>query len=113
VIEAVPSSTNKVDIDFLYSEDCPSHERALDLLKQIIRDEDVQARIHVRRVDSEEEAQELAFPGSPTIRVDGKDIEETTDTPIGLTCRAYMQDNGRISPLPPRDRIISALRNAV
>ena len=50
------------------------------------------------------------FVGSPTIRVDGRDIQPPEDgEPPGLTCRVYHLRDGRISPLPDPDDIKEAL----
>lgn len=102
-----------VVIDFLYSEDCPSHERALELLHDVLREQTIQADVRVYEVETEEEAERLRFPGSPTIRVAGSDIEGDGDLPPALGCRAYRHPNGKISPLPPRESIAEALRRAV
>lgn len=99
-------------IDFLYSEDCPSHERALAMLHEVLDAEGVEAEVRIHQVETEEEAEDLRFPGSPTIRVNGADIEDTPPDMVGLSCRAYIQENGRISPLPPRAKIEAAIRAA-
>ena len=52
------------------------------------------------------------FHGSPTIRVDGRDVVEPSDQPIGLTCRVYRRRDGRISALPDRADIAAALAAA-
>lgn len=102
-----------LSIDFLYSEDCPSHERALALVRDVLSAEGLEnPLIAIRRIDSEEQAQRYAFPGSPTIRVNGADIVDASNLQIGLSCRAYRQDDGRISPLPPRSAIVQAVRSA-
>jgi hypothetical protein len=65
----------------------------------------------VIEVESEEDARSHGFPGSPTIRVEGRDIQPPgPDQPIGLTCRVYRQRDGRISPLPDPEDIRDALR---
>jgi hypothetical protein len=98
-------------IDFLYWEDCPSHEAALELLRSVLATEHVQADLTVRDVETDEEAVALRFPGSPTIRVNGQDIDPTVDEDVvGLTCRAYRTPAGKISPLPPRELIVNAVR---
>ena len=99
-------------VEFLYIEDCPSHERALELLKEALREQPIPMEFTLYRIETDEEAQAARFPGSPTIRIDGADIDENPDLPIGLSCRGYRHDNGRISPLPPRDKIVEALRRA-
>lgn len=102
-----------VKINFLYWEDCPSHERALEMLEEAIAAEGITPDLQIERVDSEEDARRLGFPGSPTIRVNGVDIDETSVGEIGLTCRMYFREDGRISPLPSPEAIAAALRRAV
>ncbi len=105
--------TEALRVDFLYFDDCPSHPRALELLKEVLRAEGANVPIHVHQVETEEAAEQLRFPGSPTIRVAGMDIDDNPDLPVGLCCRAYRQPNGKISPLPPRDKIVAAVRGAL
>jgi hypothetical protein len=101
-----------VRVTFLYWEGCPSHEEALERLREAIRREGVEASVEVVRVDTEEDARRWKFPGSPTILVDGEDIAPQEGLPFRLTCRAYVLEDGRISPLPSMDQIRSALRRA-
>lgn len=100
-----------IAIEFLYFEDCPSHERALELLEEAIHEQGIAASIRICKVETDEQAETLRFPGSPTIRVAGKDIEDLPDIPFGLACRVYRHPNGKISPLPPREKIIEALQH--
>jgi len=111
-VPTVDSSERQLTVDFLYWEDCPSHERALEMLKEVIEEEAVEAQLHLHQVETDEEAERLQFPGSPTIRINGADIDPPVDLPIGLTCRVYRHDNGRISPLPPKERVLHAVREA-
>ncbi|MGD8621216.1 MAG: hypothetical protein PVI81_05715 [Anaerolineales bacterium] len=102
-----------MDIDFLYYEDCPSHDDALERLRKVLDAERIEARIHVTKVETEQQAQELKFVGSPTIRIEGRDIDTPPeDAYYGLTCRAFRLENGRISPLPSETMIRSALASA-
>jgi hypothetical protein len=98
-------------IEFFYYADCPSHERALELLRQGMAEEHVNAPIEIFEVTSDEEAHRYNFFGSPTIRVNGVDIAPLLDDlpEPALTCRAYRRANGSISPLPPRELITAAL----
>ena len=101
-------------IEFLYFEDCPSHEAALALLREVLAEAQVSAPVEIIRVETDEEAQSYTFYGSPTIRIDGNDIAplpEGMDQPA-LTCRGYRRADGRISPLPPRELIKAALHAA-
>lgn len=56
--------------------------------------------IDVREVSSDADAQREEFIGSPTIRVDGRDIQPLPDEPIGLACRIYWAEDGGVSPVP-------------
>ena len=103
-----------MDIRFLYYEDCPSHDVALDRLRQAIVEERIQAEVEIIKVETDEQAQRLQFIGSPTILINGQDIDPPLpDAYYALTCRAYQLEDGRISPLPAHDTIRRALRSAV
>ena len=102
-------------VDFLYWEACPSHDQAYERLTAALADEGVQARIKRVQVSTDQQAADLHFPGSPTIRIDGRDLqpEVAADSPPALTCRLYILEDGRPSPLPSRDMIRRALQAAV
>jgi len=101
-------------IELFYWEDCPSHERALEILREVMVEEGIADPVAVIEVKTQDEAQRYHFYGSPTIHVNGHDIVPPLDDNIGpgLTCRAYRRADGRISPLPPRELIIAALQDA-
>lgn len=97
-------------IQFLYYEDCPSHDTALDRLHNVMQSEGIEANVEVIKVETVEQAESLRFVGSPTIRIDGDDIDPPPpETPYRLTCRAYRRPDGRITPLPSPDLIRHAL----
>jgi hypothetical protein len=98
-------------VSFLYYEECPSHEQALERLREVMAEEDISSEVEVFEVETEDQARELRFVGSPTIRVDGQDIDPPGDARYGLACRAYSLEDDRISPLPSRDMIRRALRS--
>ncbi len=66
-----------VTIELLYFDGCPTHEPARHLLRTVVREQAIAATFREIRVTTEAEAQEFKFLGSPTIRVNGKDIDET------------------------------------
>ncbi len=102
-----------LSITFLYWEDCPSHHIALQEIQQIIAEENIPASLDIIQVQTEEQARNLQFIGSPTILVNGKDIvPPSSETNYALTCRAYQLEDGRISPLPSPTMIRKALRDA-
>lgn len=100
-------------IQFLYWEDCPSHEPALERLQQVMAEENINEEIESIDVETEEQAQALGFSGSPTILIDGEDIDPPpVEAYAALTCRVYQWADGRISPLPSPNMIRRALCSA-
>jgi len=62
-------------IEVLYVPGCPNYAPALARIQQVLASESLQAEVHGVTVSSYEEAKVLLFPGSPTIRIDGDDVE--------------------------------------
>jgi len=95
-------------IEVLYFEGCPNHLPAVDRLRTVLRQEGVQTEISEVEVKDESAAKELKFFGSPTIRVNGLDIEadlrDVKDT--GFACRRYS------GGLPSEEMIRTALKEA-
>ena len=97
-------------IDVYFWEGCPSHPEALALLREVMEEHGISASVELHEVFTHAEAVELAFPGSPTIRVDGVDIDPTgAASPPSLSCRVYRSPNGRVSPVPSREQLEEAL----
>lgn len=98
-------------VEFLYWEGCPSHPEARELLEEVLEARGVDATVDVREVRTQEEARALGFPGSPTIRVDGRDVDPAgAEDPPSLSCRIYHLPNGRVSPVPTREQIEEAMQ---
>ena len=97
-------------IDFLFWRDCPSHPEARELLRDVLQERGVDAEIVEREVLTQDEAEELAFPGSPTIRVDGRDVDPAgAASRPALTCRIYHLPDGHVSPVPSREQLEEAI----
>ena len=102
------------DVEFLWWRGCPSWEEALAELREEMRSIGLDpGSVSVRHVDTAEEATRAGFVGSPTIRVDGRDVQDLGAEPTGLTCRVYRLRDGRPSPLPDRADVREALAAAV
>jgi hypothetical protein len=102
------------DLELLWWEGCPSTERALADLRQALAAVGLaDAEVRMREVETDQEAAETRFVGSPTILIDGADlVPAADDEPIGLSCRVYRRRDGRISPVPDPDDLREALRRA-
>jgi hypothetical protein len=71
------------------------------------------ASVELSEIDTEESAERLRFAGSPTILVNGADVQPPADDePVGLVCRVYHRRDGRVSPLPDPEDIREALHQA-
>ena len=106
-------STNK--IEFLYFEGCPSYKPALDYLKEIIEDEKIDTNLEMVCVDSPDEAQKVGFQGSPSIKINGIDLEDKNDG-YSFNCRLYNVD-GKLSGTPSKEfikqRILQKLKSKI
>jgi hypothetical protein len=69
--------------------------------------------VDVRELHTDADADREEFVGSPTIRVNGRDVQPPRGEPAGLTCRTYRLRDGRISALPDRDDVRETLLNAI
>ncbi|MCZ6671159.1 MAG: hypothetical protein O6947_09030 [Acidobacteria bacterium] len=80
-----------VDIMFLFHKDCPNWKRVLKTLNMIISEEGVNVDVRKIQIRTELDAAKRKFPGSPTIRIDGKDIDPSyRDTgKYGMVNRDY------------------------
>lgn len=99
-------------IELLYYPECPSHERALELIQQALRDEGLQAEINIIRIETQEQADAYHFIGSPTIRINGRELQPQPNLPYRLTCRTFVHENGRLSPVPSLTMLREAIRQA-
>ena len=99
-----------MEVELLYWEGCPSYPEARTLLEEVLARAGVDARIQMREVETQEDAERLRFPGSPTIRIDGRDVDPAgAAARPALTCRIYHLPDGRVSPIPARDQLEAAL----
>ncbi len=109
----VQSKSHRVEIELLYFEGCPTYMTALKDLEEVLKEESIDTHITLVKVGSEKEAARLQFLGSPTIRVNGVDVEKPARTTkeYRLSCRIY-RVNGKMLGAPPKEMIREAIRAA-
>jgi hypothetical protein len=97
-------------VEFLWFDGCPSHEPARALLDEVIAAVAPGTRVEAIDASDPDVAETHKFPGSPTIRVDGIDIDPTFVDPGDYTprCRLFRTTDG-LRGVPPRDWIEDAL----
>jgi hypothetical protein len=100
-------------VELLWWEGCPSHPEALADLERVLREEGVPAEVTRVEIEDDEQARRERFPGSPTIRIDGRDIVPPGEgEPYSLTCRVYRTRDGRVSAVPDPEDVRDAVRRA-
>jgi hypothetical protein len=99
----------KVRVEVLYIAECPSHPAAVKLVKDVLAAEGVVANVHEVLVTHEGMASELRFCGSPTIRINGRDVagEPQKTHSFALSCRFYA--GSKSVGLPPAEMIHRAV----
>ena len=99
------------DVELLWFSDCPNHAAARRMHEEVIAE--VAPGTPIRDVDATDpvDAERIRFPGSPTIRVDGRDVDPTYTDPGDYTprCRLYRTSAG-LRGLPERGWLLDALR---
>ncbi|QKK08465.1 MAG: hypothetical protein HND58_09935 [Planctomycetota bacterium] len=93
-------------IRILYFEGCPNHRPVVDMVRRLVTEHGLDASVEEREVAPGEEAR-LRFLGSPTVQVEGVDIEpaarERAD--FAMSCRVYSTPDG----LPSEDMLLTAM----
>lgn len=100
-------------LELLYLAGCPHHDQAVDLVNSVLEAEGIPTEVQQILIRDREDADAHNFPGSPTVRVNGQDIERisTNQLGIGFACRTYVVD-GKTLGVPPRSWLQEAVRAA-
>jgi len=96
-------------IEVLYFDGCPNHAPTVERVKQMAVALGVQEKVEEIEVTSLDQAQQLRFLGSPTVWVNGFDIDPSARqrTNSGLSCRVY----SGVSGVPPDNLIMAVLQS--
>ena len=100
-------------VELLYFDGCPGHEQFAPRLRDLVAEADPAAEVVERRVETHEDAEAERFLGSPTVRIDGEDVDPTAHdrTDFGLKCRLYRYEGGQ-SGEPPEAWVRAALKRS-
>ncbi len=100
-------------VELFYFEGCPNHQPAVERVKSVMKEQGIAAKVAQVEVGDAEAAKAVGFLGSPTIRVNGLDIDPASRsitaasiTAAGFACRCY------VGGLPSEDMIRAALLEA-
>lgn len=100
-------------IEVLHVADCPNYPKALALVERVRAELGVDAEVHTTLIADQAAAERARFPGSPTIRVDGRDVEPAAEpaTEITVACRLYRHEH-RFAGQPEEPWVREALLRA-
>jgi hypothetical protein len=92
---------------------CPNADAAVALVRDVAAELGVEPALELVDVPDAAAAERVGFPGSPTVRVDGLDVDPGTDphAPGVFGCRVYRTERGPVR-VPPRAWVASALERA-
>lgn len=81
-------------VEVLFVPGCPNYEPAVERVKKVLAGEALNSEVEGIVVATAEDARALRFPGSPTIRINGDDVEPDEAGVAGLMCRFYANRTG-------------------
>lgn len=96
-------------IEILYVPGCPNFQPAWDAVSALLAADSLRAEVRRIPVLTDAQAEALQFPGSPTIRVNGRDVQTSPSSPVALACRIYPGGQG----VPSTDAIRAAISEAL
>ena len=94
-------------VQVLYFDRCPNHAKTLDRVTEVVADLGLDAVVEEVEVKTHEDAERLRFLGSPSVHVNGVDVEPAArdSSAYAFACRTYGAGEG----VPPRALIAAAL----
>jgi len=96
-------------VELLYFSGCPNWQVAQERLTEALeRTGHADQRVTLVEVEADAQAQRLHFPGSPTIRLNGRDPFPAPEQTYGMSCRIYTTPDG-LSGVPSLDQLVRAL----
>jgi hypothetical protein len=102
-----------MEIRVLTFDGCPTCGAVSDLVRETIRELHIEADFKAVNVRNERQARRHRFLGSPTIQVDGRDIEPARrNDQVSLACRLYRTSDG-VTGVPSKQLLVDAITGAV
>lgn len=96
-------------VELLYFDGCPTYRTAREALEEVLSEEGMADEVDLVAVNTDEEAERLRFPGSPTVRVDGGDLFPVPERKTyALGCRTYSTPEG-LRGHPTKEMLTAAL----
>jgi hypothetical protein len=102
-----------VVIEVLYVKHCPNFPAALALVQRVRADLGIDAEVRTTVITDQTKAERARFVGSPTVRVNGRDVEPGADrtSEYTLECRLYRHEH-RLAGYPQERWVREILHEA-
>ena len=94
-------------IELLATPDCPHAAQTEEILRRALTVDGREPSVERIYVDDLDHAAGLGFRGSPTIRIDGRDVAPADGLPVNLGCRLYPQADGSLGGVVPAETILA------
>ena len=97
-------------IEIFYFAGCPNHEPTVRLVREVLSELGLNEEIREVPVETAEAALANRFIGSPSVRINGNDVEREARnrTDFGLSCRVYKGGG-----VPPKELLVAGLQEAL
>ena len=99
-------------VEFIYEKNCPNVELTRSKLLQAFSKLNIKPHWQEWEINDNDAPAYVRRCGSPTILINGKDVDESSDSKNPLQCRLYAQSDNSISGVPPTDSIMNAIKAA-
>ncbi len=101
-------------IELLYFDGCLAYQTALKYVEEVIREKKLGVRVEMIKIKGDEMALRTRFLGSPTVRLNGLDIEPGAEEirDFSMRCRLYLEDD-EVNELPSKKMIRRAIDKAL
>ena len=78
-------------IEVLYVQDCPHYQGTLAMVERVRAELGMDTELRTTLIGDQAAAEQARFPGSPTVRIDGCDVEPGSEpaTQYTVGCRLY------------------------
>lgn len=98
-------------VEIFYFAGCPNHVPTAERVRALLEQEGVRAEVEEIEVRTPEQAEALGFLGSPSVRVDGVDVEPEARgvKTFGFGCRTYVEEGRRVG-VPSAAMVQDAIR---
>jgi hypothetical protein len=113
LLVSITQTPRKVaEIYIMFINGCPGISTVAKYIKEVIAEEAIDAKISMVLIETLENARKLHFTGSPTVRINGMDVETNSldNKDYGLQSRQYYM-NGKKYNIPSKSMIKDAVKN--